>query len=559
MGGAISATDYSTLSIKGSTLLKNRAATRVGGFSAGAGMAVGGYAGASVTHSIFASNRAQIAGGGIYLADDGWVSVVRTLFVNDTADLGGAMLLSGNSHATLTAVQLQGNFAVSVGGAVSVSDNCSLTCHQSSFLRNTAGSYGGAIAATSNATFLLRNCSLLSNKGFLAGGALYMGESKAQGNVFAVTAANNTADRGGFAVVSDSAVLNVSGGTFHRNFASPNGRGGALYASAMAQVNLKDCIVSGGVRGPGVVGGAFNIEGNVRLTMSACTIADYNAQFGGGLWAHGNSSVYAHNCIWRNLAAEQSGGGAFLGGVAHSTLHGGRFSSMHAQYGGAIHIMAGSVDVADTAFDNSTSSFHGGALLIDHSAVVNLTNGRFDSCSTDSGGGVAYVGDKAHMLSDNGGGALCINDNAHVNMVGCSISRCTAGGVGGALEVGGNATVIMHIYSLGQNKAKTFGGAVMLGDAVHMVAKYSSFVENICSRMGGALHASNRSKVHLEHCTLAENSAAAGGGLHLSDVHNIIIIICLMKPLWSSIQHILWKILHNHKVAACRWAAAGSS
>jgi predicted outer membrane repeat protein len=433
------------------------------------------------------------------------------------------MLLSGNSSVTLTAVRLHSNVAVTMGGAVLVGDNCMLSCNQSWFLNNTAGLLGGAIAAVSNATFLLRSCTLLSNNGSSKGGALYLGSSLAQGNVFAVNAANNTAKQGGFAAVSGSAVLNVSGGTFRHNVVSPHGRGGLLYASDMAVVNLKDCTVSGGAHGPGVVGGAFWMDGHVRLTLWACTIADYNAQFGGGLWSNDSSSVHARNCIWRNLAADQSGGGVFLGGVAHSTLHEGRFSGMHAQYGGAIHIMAGSLDVAGTAFDNSTSYFHGGGLLVSNSAAVNLTNCRFNKCSTDSGRGVRYIGDKAQMLSDNGGGAMCIGDNAQVKLVGCSIRRCTAQGVGGALEVGGTTTVNLRRCSLHQNQAKILGGAVMLGGAAHMVAEDSSFAENVCLQTGGALHAGNTSKVHLDHCIVAVNSAAAGSSLCLSDQATLIL------------------------------------
>jgi predicted outer membrane repeat protein len=321
LGGAITAADYSTLSVQDSIFFGNKVATRAEDTSSGAGMAVTESAAASVTHSIFASNRAQNSGGGIYLSDNGWLSVVRTLFVRNTAELGGAMLLSGNSSATLTAVRLHSNVAVTMGGAV-LGDYCTLSCYQSWFLRNTAGSLGGAIAATSNATFVLRNCTLLSNKGSGAG-ALYLGSSLAHGNVFAVTAINNSADQGGFALVSDSAVLNVSGGTFRHNFVSVRGQGGLLYASDMAVVNLKDCMVSGGAQGPLVIGGAVRMDGRVRLTLSSCTIAGYNAQFGGGLWSHGSSSVHAHNCIWQNLAAEQSGGAVFLGGDARSTLHGG--------------------------------------------------------------------------------------------------------------------------------------------------------------------------------------------------------------------------------------------
>jgi predicted outer membrane repeat protein len=217
-----------------------------------------------------------------------------------------------NSSAELSASRLQGNLAGSGGGAVVLAGSCTLNCTMVQFRQNTAGTSGGAVAATVNSTFSLQHCAFESNNGNTAGGALYLGENSARGSVSAVTAVNNTAYKGGFAAVYDSAVLNVSSGTFVRNAVGRDGAGGLLYATDMAEVNLRNCKVSGFAQAPGVTGGAFNINGNVKLTLSACTIADYSAGYGGGLAAIKNSSVHAHNCIWRNLTADQLGGGAFF-------------------------------------------------------------------------------------------------------------------------------------------------------------------------------------------------------------------------------------------------------
>jgi predicted outer membrane repeat protein len=327
-----------------------------------------------------------------------------------------------------------------------------------------------------------------------------VGEKFAKGTVVAVSGINNTADKGGFAAVVDAAVLNVASGTFAHNSVGRDGKGGLLYAIDIAVVNLRDCRVSGFTQELGVYGGAFNIGDEVRLTLSACTIADYRADRGGGLAAYGNSSAHVQNCIWRNLTADRYGGGAFLASKAHITMRGGRFVHTHAQYGGAINTLSGGLDMADVVFENATSSFGGGAMYAEQGAVVNLTTCRFNSCSSDSDGG-----------------ALHILNKAQVRLLGCNITRCTAAGAGGAVQVAGNATVDMDRCSLQQNHAETLGGAVALDDAALMHAKHSSFVENVCAQKGGGLYATKASEVHFQHCIVARNEANAGGGLYLYD------------------------------------------
>jgi predicted outer membrane repeat protein len=520
-GGAIDVEDNVTLHLLASKLSHNAAqaggaAVYAGGNSSvqlercnltgnsasfGAGMCMFGSSITLMINTVFASNSAQYSGGGLYIAQTARVRVLQTQFLKNTGPQGGAVRLIHNSSAELSASLLQDNAATIGGAAVFLGDYCTLRCTQVRFLHNTAASSGGAIAAMENATFSVLHCTFESNQALISGGALYLGEIAAKGTVFEVSAVNNTADKGGFAAVIDAAVLNVANGTFVHNSAGRDGRGGVVFAARRAVVNLMNCEVSGFAQGLGVYGGAFNIDDNVRLTLSACTIADYSAERGGGLAANGNSSVHVQNCIWRNLTADRFGGGAQLQGKAHMSLRGGKFIDTHAEYGGAIStIMSGSLDMADVVFENATATVGGGAIHAEQDAAAKLADCHFNSCSADGSGGALYA-----------------NNNVRVKLVGCNMTRCTTKGLGGAVVVVGNATVDIDRCILQKNRAKTYCGAVGLGEAGHMLAKHSSFVNNTCAQKGGGLAADSMSQLHLEHCIVASNGAERGGGLYLAD------------------------------------------
>jgi hypothetical protein len=457
---------------------------------------------ASILRSVFASNRAQDTGGGLCMDDIAHASVLQTQFIFNTAgDFGGAVGLQSTSHAQLTGVLLQGNSAGEGGGAVSVLFNATLTGTQLQARANIAGRIGGAILAGGDATVSLHHCTFQSNTALAGGGALNIG-SAATCHIVAATAFNNTASKGGFAAVTKSGVLDMATGTFARNAVGRDGQGGLLYAIGMAVVNMTNCKVSGVAHGSGVWGGALLIDDNVTLTLSECTIADYTAERGGGLVAYGNSSLHAHNCIWRNLTASQFGGAAYLASTAHSSWQGGGFFDTHTQGGGgAINAASGSFDMADVAFENTTGSTCGGAMHIEkeQGAAVNLTRCRFSHCS--SGGD---------------GGALCILRKAHVKLLGCNITRCTAAGNAGAVLATGNAVLEMDKCILQYNQAQTHGGAILTQISAHMLASHSSFVDNVCYMIGGGLHVGPNTDLHLEHCIVARNQAKNGGGLSLN-------------------------------------------
>jgi hypothetical protein len=298
--------------------------------------------------------------------------------------------------------------------------------------------------------------------------------------------------------------LNVTNGIFIRNgfdHAGTATRGGMVTAKDAAVVHLTNCRVTGGAGGPGttsVYGGALHGDDQAKLIMSACTIADYSAERGGGLAAFGNCSVHAKNCIWRNLTAERFGGGVFLASEAHSTWRGGKFVDTHAVNGGAITVNSGTLELVGTDFVNATASVGGGAMYIEQAAAVILINCRCSSCSSDSDGG-----------------ALQIHGNAHATLSGCNITNCTAAGAGGAMVASGTAAVNMQWCKLQHNTAQTFGGAVALHDSVIMRAKYSSFLGNVCAKKGGGLWADATSEFHLGYCAVAKNKATMGGGLYL--------------------------------------------
>lgn len=301
-GGAIAATQNSSLTVRNSKVLENKAADTAGGILAEKSTL-------EVTDSIVDGNRASV-GGGLYIADidaPGETkedkpehTITRTEITNNTADgqgIGGGIYL-GAQKLTITDSKLTGNNTISKNGQTQ----------------------GGAIVAYSPGDFTLDNTLIQGNTADVGGGIHVLSTKLRDSHIILC---NNTRITGNVANL-------FGGGIFLDNLNNP-----AVLELVNASVDNNTANVAGGIGNYGSIvvlkdgavlenntakqygGGLYN-KGKVTVESGATVMNNTASTYGGGLYNKGEAIVESGAKLYNNHAA-LAGDDIYLAGK-NSTL-----------------------------------------------------------------------------------------------------------------------------------------------------------------------------------------------------------------------------------------------
>ena len=167
------------------------------------------------------------------------------------------------------------------------------------------------------------------------------------------------------------------------------------------------------------------------------------------------------------------------------------FINNSAEYGGAIYIDKGDLDITRCYFLNNTAYNYGGAIAISYADKVTIKKSRFDNDnSKDDAGGAIYS-----MCS-----TLTVND---VNITNCSSTF-------GAGITALNTKLDIDNLNAYNNIAKYNGGAIYQMYSTSLITS-SNFINNSATN-GGALFLDNITSLFLNNNQFINNSAKACGG-----------------------------------------------
>lgn len=301
-GGAIAATQNSSLTVRNSKVLENKAADTAGGILAEKSTL-------EVTDSIIDGNHASV-GGGLYISDidaPGETkedkpehTITRTEITNNTADgqgIGGGIYL-GAQKLTITDSKLTGNNTISKNGQTQ----------------------GGAIVAYSPGDFTLDNTLIQGNTADVGGGIHVLSTKLRDSHIILC---NNTR-------ITGNVANQFGGGIFLDNMNNP-----AVLELVNASVDNNTANVAGGIGNYGSIvvlkdgavlenntakqygGGLYN-RGKVTVESGATVMNNTASTYGGGLYNKGEATVESGAKLYNNHAA-LAGDDIYLAGK-NSTL-----------------------------------------------------------------------------------------------------------------------------------------------------------------------------------------------------------------------------------------------
>lgn len=301
-GGAIAATQNSSLTVRNSKVLENKAADTAGGILAEKSTL-------EVTDSIIDGNRASV-GGGLYISDidaPGETkedkpehTITRTEITNNTADgqgIGGGIYL-GAQKLTITDSKLTGNNTISKNGQTQ----------------------GGAIVAYSPGDFTLDNTLIQGNTADVGGGIHVLSTKLRDSHIILC---NNTR-------ITGNVANQFGGGIFLDNMNNP-----AVLELVNASVDNNTANIAGGIGNYGSIvvlkdgavlenntakqygGGLYN-KGKVTVESGATVMNNTASTYGGGLYNKGEAIVESGAKLYNNHAA-LAGDDIYLAGK-NSTL-----------------------------------------------------------------------------------------------------------------------------------------------------------------------------------------------------------------------------------------------
>jgi hypothetical protein len=267
-----------------------------------------------------------------------------------------------------------------------------------------------------------------------------------------------------------------------------------------------------------------------QVSFTSCSFESNTARIGAGLGAS-ESDLTLVDCRFVTNSAEHfdwSAGGAIWARDCTGTIENCQVTSNTAFStnpdnpgdGGGFFFNNSTFQVSNSLFEsNATGAGAGGFYSVtSDSSVFSLCD--FVGNSAANGGAVYYEYGAAARFIDctfqgntaTAGGAVVSFNESFPRLTGCVFenNQATQWG-GGALDCWSSTAVIEDCEFLG-NSAQTHGGAANFGGSTATITG-SVFAGNSAVNLGGAVRA-HYAGLNLEGCTLVNNAAGAGAGIH---------------------------------------------
>ena len=274
------------------------------------------------------------------------------------------------------------------------------------------------------------------------------------------------------------------------------------------------------------IGSAIVVNNCSDMKFYNCVIADNtntrteDAAGGGAVRAVNAKKLLFKGCTFSNNTATSKGGAIRIGVGSNVTLDGCVFEGNSAQYGGAVHLGKGTLNIINgTQFNNNNSVRTGGAVSIIAEAALSatITNTNFfhnrSAYSTYCGGAI-YVSGETYSadvsitdcdFEENQGHGTDLATDVLKSGIDASVSS-----TGGAIFVLKAATVKLDGCRFYHNTCSQNGGAVRVRDAsATLFAKNCIFDRNYSGKGASALQ-NTSGKVALYNCVFYMNQNNTG-------------------------------------------------
>ena len=511
--------------------MQNNAATGNGGAVYVNGMVLNVTA-----DDIFKGNSAGGHGGAVYLvynADKVGASLIGTnaVFENNTAKAGGAISSRSYCNIELTGGALRGNNSTAPqsdsdrlgGGAIYTNAN-TLKLHGVTVENNTCEYYGGAIFA-SGATVTIDEKSVLKGNGAITGVALYL-YSSGSATLNDVTITNNIYTKGssnGVIYASGSVTLEVEKVTATGN---KSVNGGVFYCSGTVSGTIKDSeFTSNTATGNG---GVIDFRSSKTLDITGCTFTKNTAKNGGAIYCE-NGTINVSDSLTENTATASGGAISVAGKGVVNLLATATLSANSAPIGGAVYLnRGGTVEINGATLEGNSATGSGGAIAATDTpaegeapvaATLNLIHATLKN-NTAKYGGAVYMDNSSNVTVTNGtmtnntanlGGAV-YNCNASLTLADAVFTQNHAQDNGGAIDlVGGTATgtatferntAVSHAGAIYVTYIKGENGEPNIGGNANLTG--GAFIENTAMG-GGAVSIRTGSTATFENMTFQGN------------------------------------------------------
>lgn len=296
--------------------------------------------------------------------------------------------------------------------------------------------------------------------------------------------------------------------------------GGGMYNSQSSPVVSNCRFDNNSVKNSG--GGICNDSNSLPLIIECDFVNNSSSSGGGGIANISNGNAAITECTFSSNYTSSSGGGIY--NFSNDTaISGCTFSDNSADAGAAITIFGSNNSVNGCIFDNNTADRYGGGIANygDDSVIESCT---FNSNTAGTyGGGVYNRSDVGLTLS----GCIFNNNSANSNGGGmynwqvgtvtvddCSFTNNSADNYGGGIYIYiFNSTTITNSLFRGNSVLNNNGGGVFLRDHTNSTVKNCIFDSNIAANYGGGLY-NYDGTLTIHNCTIYNNTASTGGGVH---------------------------------------------
>jgi len=511
-----------------------------GGLFAGEDLCDGADRFPLVAKSRIERNRADVAGGGAYLASNAVLSFSDTAFywndANQVGGDGGAVFVNGGGTG---------------GGTVDFSDGCLLEGNESA--RHGGGVYLGQGAfSTFDSTRFLGNSSLLD------GGALFLEGGANAGLTNCLVAYNNSARRhGGGLCVGPKARLDLVHCSIVGNSAPHECSG--LYLDATATADIYDSILWRNAGG--------SVEANGAAVRIATSLNEDGADPTRGVlccepryvgWA-GRDAIYVdasrsapgegtRQQPYRDLQLALNGFDFRLAGDSpclSAASDGGNMGSdtgVSADAGGnataVLHLLAGPCDIRgrNIIFTRGVQGTSSNTSVIHHAVFGYIEDASLQDLGITGEeifGGIAVRAD-AHFIdcSVTGNGALANGGGLYVADGNCvltdsSVSQNSSTGNGGGVYLCADANLDVSDSIIQKNTAVDGGGLWTDRDTVAIVRDASSISSNTAAEGAGGYVSGILVMTHVDvTANRADRGTAIGGGLYVNATADVNIVDC---------------------------------
>lgn len=273
-------------------------------------------------------------------------------------------------------------------------------------------------------------------------------------------------------------------------------------------------------------GGAMDIESFSSLMMYEVDVASCTAALGGGVYLSGDdiTTADAQIALLSNVQITSSsakvGGALCLDGTGTVSLSNMSVSHCYASNsGGAIFSLGDDspfvavLRIMDSHFSHSSALQRGGAIYVANSNELYLSNVELESCASATGGG------------------LMVSSAQEITVQHTRVFNCTAStSSGGAMSINYFSALRIDDVEITHSRASTSGGGLYLygGESSSSVetgirANVSNILIRDCATTtnggdgngGGGVHIANSNGIVFANSTVSNCSSSSGGGAHV--------------------------------------------